>query len=182
MWSPASRTSEPGFQSCFRERPKTYGRSTKTGGLLTEEKMRIAKSLCISIEFPPHKEKRAIRMMCWSAGGSFTPEKFAEKSIWKVEPVEIAIGILLKFKAGPPASDWPLPTCHFSSGWCSPPSTPSVSQTLQITPVNYFSTSESSHTPLSSTESYTHASSHIKLTFYLPPKPQLLLLNASANQ
>lgn len=139
MWSPASRASEPGFQSRFRERSEAYGRSTKTGGLLTEEKMRIAKSPCISIEFPlrENKKKRARRMMCWSTGGSFTPEKFAEKSIWKVEPVEIARGILLIFKARPPVSDWPLLTCHFSSAWCTPPTPltpptpPSVSKTLR---------------------------------------------------
>lgn len=57
MWSPASRTLESGFQSHYRERSETYGRGTKTGGILTEEKM----SPCISTEFPPRTKKRESR-------------------------------------------------------------------------------------------------------------------------
>lgn len=102
-----------------------------------------------------YTRKRARRMMCWSTGGTFTPEKFAEKEYmkswarWNSQKYSAHIlgwafcvrlastnlsfqfRLMLSLNTTLPLHLFPNP---------------------QITPVNYSSTSESSHIPLSSTE------------------------------
>lgn len=100
MWSPTSRTSESGFQSRYGERSETYGRGTKTGGLPTEERMRIAKA-------PLHlhcrkRRDRVGRMMSWVREAE-KMKNMKSEARWNSQSYSV--------------QGWPLLTCRSSLRW-----------------------------------------------------------------